>query len=154
MRVFKIIQVLLTILFVSFIAVYCGLIHKTKSILGFSFAVVVGNSMYPTLYDGDFIVIKKNEDCFENDIVCFLDGEDRRIVHRIIQRDENKITTKGDFNNFADLPISADRIIGKVVFKSAFLGFVFRNVHLIIFGIILIVLLKLKNLKKYDKIKL
>ena len=147
-------QVIVTCLFVSVLALYFALIYKTKSILGFYFAIVVGSSMYPTLYDGDFLVINQNADYEINDIVCFFDEENRRIVHRIINIEGNDIITKGDFNSFEDLPISTNKIVGKVVFKSTLLGYIFRNVHIIIFVFILIILLKLKNFEKYDKIKL
>ena len=36
----------------------------------------------------------------------------------------NKITTKGDVNNIADKPIKRKNIIGKVIFKTTFLGFI------------------------------
>jgi len=142
-----IVKFLVIILSVSYFIFIC----QTKSILGHSFAIVVGNSMYPNLKDGDFLVVKNNQEVETGDIICFFDEENRRIVHRVINIEDNKITTKGDFNKYKDKPISKDKIIGKVVFKSALLGFVFNNLHIVLICLCVYVFFELKNLDKCDK---
>lgn len=146
-NVHNIIKFLVVILSVSYFVFIC----QTKSILGHSFAVVVGNSMYPNLKNGDFLVVKNNQEVEVGDVVCFFDDEDRRIVHRVINIDDNKITTKGDFNKVNDKPINKTQIIGKVVFKSAMLGFVFSNLHIVLICLCVYVFFELKNLDKCAK---
>lgn len=127
------------------------MICTTKTILNHSFAVVVGNSMYPNLKNGDFLVVRKSTDYEVGDIICFFDGENRRIVHRVIKIDNETITTKGDFNKVNDKPINKTQIIGKVVFKSAILGFVFSNLHIVLICLCVYVFFELKNLDKCVK---
>ena len=107
--------------------------------------------MYPTIYDGDFLIVKLGADFKINDIVCFFDKENKKIVHRIMDFDDADILTKGDFNKICDEPISKNQIIGKVVYKSTILGFVFENIHIIIVCFIVFICFKLKNLDEYDK---
>lgn len=151
MVIFNKINFLIKILFIILSAFYFVLICKTKSICGYSFAIVNGNSMYPTIYDGDFLIINQSADYKINDIVCFFDKENKKIVHRIMDFDDADILTKGDFNKSCDEPISKSQIIGKVVYKSTILGFVFKNLHIIIVCFIVFICFKLKNLDEYDK---
>ena len=107
--------------------------------------------MYPNLKNEDFLVVKNNQEVEVGDVVCFFDDEDRRIVHRVINIDDDKITTKGDFNKYEDKPITRDKVIGKVVFKSAMLGFVFNNLHIVLICLCVYVFFELKNLDKCAK---
>ena len=106
--------------------------------------------MYPNLKDGDFLIVENNKEIQIGDIICFFD-EDRRIVHRVVKIDNDKITTKGDFNKYNDKPITNDKIIGKVVFKSALLGFMFSHFYIVLICLCIYVFFELKNLDKYDK---
>lgn len=144
---YNIIKFLLIVLSIYYFVFIC----KTKTILGHSFAIVVGNSMYPNLKNGDFLVVRKSTDCEIGDIICFFDEENRRIVHRVIKIHNETITTKGDFNKVNDKPINKTQIIGKVVFKSAMLGFVFNNLHIVLICLCVYVFFELKNLDKCAK---
>ena len=148
---FKIVHSVIKLLVIVFSLCYFVFICQTKSILGHSFAIVVGNSMYPTLKDSNFLVVKNNQEVEMGDIICFFDEENRRIVHRVIDIDDDEITTKGDFNKANDKPINKTQIIGKVVFKSAMLGFVFSNLHIVLICLCVYVFFELKNLDKCDK---
>jgi len=148
---FKVFYNIIKSLIISLSVCYFMMICQSKSIMGHSFAVVVGNSMYPNLKDGDFLVVKNNQEVETGDIICFFDEENRRIVHRVIKIDDNKIITKGDFNKYNDKPISKDKIIGKVVFKSALIGLVFNNLHIVLICLCVYVFFELKNLDKCDK---
>ena len=130
---------------------YFMFICTTKTILGHSFAIVVGNSMYPNLKDGDFLVVKQHAEVEYGDVVCFFDEEERRIVHRIVQIKDDEIITKGDFNKTKDKPIKENQLIGKVIFKSAILGFIFRNLHIVLICLCIYVFIELKKIDKCDK---
>jgi len=73
-----------------------------------------GTSMYPTIKPGDYVIIDTTPEKLEvGDIVVFMhNGE--LIGHRIVWMHGNVIITKGDNNNFLDMPIDRSKIIGEV----------------------------------------
>ena len=48
------------------------------------------------------------------------------ITHRIIKKEGNKVTTKGDANNTEDDTINVERIIGKVIISGGLLNIVIK----------------------------
>ena len=81
----------------------------------------VGTSMYPLIKAGNmctFIPFQPNE-ARKGDIILFLTNEGRLVGHRIlyISKDDGDIRyiCKGDANLTADMPVTADNIIGKLV---------------------------------------
>lgn len=79
-----------------------------------------GNSMFPTISDGDMLTIDTSPVDYDiDDIVVFYSKEKgglKFIAHRIIHNCNHKMfITKGDNNYFADPPIRLNKIIGKVV---------------------------------------
>lgn len=81
---------------------------------GYGLGTVLSGSMEPNISKGDLIIVKEKEDFSINDIVVFEDGSSL-VVHRIIDIQDEKITTKGDANNAADEPIDLNAIKGEVV---------------------------------------
>ena len=76
------------------------------------------------------------------DIITFYDYElEADVTHRIVEKTEGGYYTKGDYNNIRDLNIvKPEQIIGKVIFNSFTLGFIFVNYrYYIIFLIIFII---------------
>lgn len=88
---------------------------------GYGAAVVLSGSMEPEFSEGDLIVVTEAKSYQENDIVVFQDGNSL-IVHRVISRDGEIITTKGDANQTADEPIHVSSVKGKVLFWIPFAG--------------------------------
>lgn len=88
---------------------------------GYGAAVVLSGSMEPEFSKGDLIFVKETLEYAENDIVVFQDGN-TLVVHRIIEIDEDTITTKGDANNAADEPITQEVIKGEVIGCIPFVG--------------------------------
>ncbi len=65
---------------------------------------VQSGSMKPTIYTGDLIIIQSESDNNVGDVITFNTGQEAvPITHRIIEKNDNIYTTKGDFNSFADL---------------------------------------------------
>ena len=78
-------------------------------LFGYQFKVVLSGSMDPTFKTGSIIVVEKLEDTAnlkENDIISFVQEEDRVVTHRIIEVIENEngifYRTKGDANEEPD----------------------------------------------------
>lgn len=126
--------------FVLLIAAFFGGSYVLKETLGsdYPMMVVISQSMIDTLGVGDFIFIQAIEDfdqvvaegAPDGDILVFLRPgfADEYIVHRAIDRkmgpDGWLYTTKGDNNGSQDgVPVSQDRVIGKVVNRIPIIGY-------------------------------
>lgn len=94
--------------------------NPCETVLGFGTAVVISGSMEPEISIDDMVVIFKTGNYEKGDVVTYL-GNTRAVTHRIIdtRTDENGMTyytTKGDYNNTDDGEITADKIVGEVLF--------------------------------------
>lgn len=105
---------------------------STASIFGYQFYTVLTNSMVPQedgpkggFYAGDIVIVKlmDGDKVKKNDIVTFSVGDGSRyLTHRMVERKDELngekgafLITKGDANKSNDPPITADRVLGKVV---------------------------------------
>ncbi len=122
------------------------------------FYVVSSGSMIPTLQINDVLVVRNGgswDDLKIGDIIVFNrpDGEDRVIVHRVIEITENSageqvVRTKGDANPASipgtDYPIRESNYIGRVVYVMPGAGLVTKvispPINYIIIAIILVIL--------------
>lgn len=82
---------------------------------GYGAAVVLSGSMEPELSVGDLILVKEAGEYQVNDVVVYQSSS--LIVHRIVDVNENLVTTKGDANNVADEPVDISAVKG-IVFMS------------------------------------
>lgn len=81
---------------------------------GVGAAVVLSGSMEPTLRVNDVILVRETGSYEVGDIVVYQSGR-TLIVHRIIEKDGERIITQGDANNTADAPIEISAIKGEVI---------------------------------------
>ncbi|MBO0472378.1 signal peptidase I [Enterococcus sp. DIV0840] len=112
---------------------------STASIFGYRFYTVLTNSMVPQengpkggFYAGDIVIVKlmDGNKVKKDDIVTFAVGDGSRyLTHRMVERKEelngekgDYLITKGDANKSNDPPITADRVLGKVVFAVPKVG--------------------------------
>lgn len=95
--------------------------NKLPMPFGYGAAAVLSGSMEPEISKGDLIIVKEKEQYSKNDIVVFQDGN-TLVVHRIINIDGEKVTTKGDANNVADESVDISRVKGKVLFWLPYVG--------------------------------
>lgn len=84
------------------------------NLFGYSFFEVATGSMKPTIQIGDVVIVKITKDVNKNDIIVYIDGDDI-ITHRLVEKSENNIVTRGDANNSEDKPIQENMIIGQVI---------------------------------------
>lgn len=92
------------------------------NIFGYSFFQVKTGSMSGTMEIGDIIAVKITKDVKKDDIITY-EKDQILITHRIIEKQDETIITKGDANNAEDEPISREKVIGKVVY-------ILRNVEI------------------------
>lgn len=83
---------------------------------------VSSSSMAPALKYGDLILVKKQKEYHQSEIISFTRYSQSEIItHRLIKK--NPYQTKGDANKAEDdWPLKNQQILGKVVFKMPFLG--------------------------------
>lgn len=93
--------------------------------LGGTRYLVVSDSMSPTINRGDVIISRETDTPEVGQIVTFVqDGE--LLTHRITRIVQGEIYTQGDANMAEDFePISAENILGVVVYKIPFIGKLF-----------------------------
>lgn len=109
-----ILAIIVIILFYNIIQV--SVFNKPyMNIFGYTFFQVKTGSMSGTMEIGDIIIVKITKEVNKNDIITY-EQEQMLITHRIIEKQDTTITTKGDANNSEDEPISQDEVIGKVVY--------------------------------------
>lgn len=123
-NIHKIVGILLNILLVIIsVLIVIGVFYITQiklfnndyaNLLGYTFFEVATGSMSPTINVGDVVIVKITKEVNENDIIVFKE-ENNFITHRLIQKEEGKIITKGDANNSEDKSITEDSILGKVI---------------------------------------
>ncbi len=105
---------------------------------GIGASVVLSGSMSPTLEVNDLIFVQEKDHYEVGDIVVYQSGQNL-IVHRIIDKEENMITTQGDANNAADDPVNVNTVKGAVVFRIPLLGSFVNVLKSPIVGILLMV---------------
>ena len=105
------------------------LLLLTSGIFKYQLIAIATNSMKPTFYRGDAIMIEKCDikDIKMGDILVFV-SEGRIITHRVIEiykEDYNiKFITKGDNNNVKDDIISDEsNYIGKGIYGIKYIGY-------------------------------
>ena len=117
-------------LFLGFIIAYgvnmaLSLILQTQTPV----VAVFSDSMVPTFYRGDMILVYGDKDIKIGDVVVF-DSPDNKypIIHRVIQIKNGGVVTKGDNNGQSDEGrwgvIAFSKIYGKAFLKIPVLGWV------------------------------
>lgn len=160
----RIILISLIILFIINLIFSFEAVTHTFGIYMFN---IVSESMEPTFYKNDLVIVKKCEanELTKGDIITFKQG-DRIISHRILgitkEKEGVKIITKGDNNEVQDRDmVSIDNVYGKVCFSISKIGVFVQYVqnargfiNIFIFIIIIYFLINIKdNHKNNRKIK-
>lgn len=110
---------LVVICIVMILVIYCTIqirvFHKDyANLFGYAFFEIGTGSMKDTLNIGDAIIVKLTKNVEINDIIVF-EKDNYYITHRVIAKEGDKITSKGDANNIADEQINTSDVCGKVV---------------------------------------
>lgn len=157
---------IMRIILISFIAIVIGLkIYSWNAEtlvgnampmpFGYGSAVVLSGSMEPELSVNDVIIVHEDNNDKIGDVVVYQNGSEL-IVHRIIDIDNETITTKGDANNTPDEPINKKNIKGTVVFTIPFLGIIVNflkstvGVIILIIGAFLLIEMSFRRKKEQD----
>ncbi|MBU1164751.1 signal peptidase I [Patescibacteria group bacterium] len=109
---------------ILWIALVAGLIWGLPRALSwylktpYPMAAITSGSMWPALHTSDLVFIqgvtKAEEQVEVGDIVVFVNKKNAFTIHRVMEKNEATLITKGDANNVADPAISYDDVIGKL----------------------------------------
>lgn len=85
------------------------------SLFGYSYAVVLSNSMAPDIGVGDWLIFREEQEYQVGNIVEF-ESKGSSVTHRIVEKTADGFITKGDANNVEDTEtVQAEQIHGKMV---------------------------------------
>ena len=133
---FMIVLLILIFLF-SFSSI---ILFSYKKLSKYSIAIVMSDSMTPVLNKYDLIIIKKQDEYNESDIVAYYENNNI-IVHRIILKGNNYVITKGDANKVDDNKIKLKNLKGKVIRNFNYAGKIVvllqkRNIRIILYVVL------------------
>ncbi len=89
-----------------------------------SYIMLIGNSMYPTIESGTFVVVKPEQEYFLGDIIAFGNEDNRNVIHRIVEQTDEGFITKGDNNQKIDPKVvPLENVVGRSIFVAPYVGF-------------------------------
>ena len=145
----KIFKIVFDVIFIFLIIILC--LYFILRILGIvKIYEVKTGSMEDEIHVGDYILIIKKNNYKVGDIVTYT-KEDYYVTHRIVEKNGNKVITKGDANNVADEEISVSNIVGKVIYYGGILNFFIDFKYIIACGLLCLYLLSIFFEKKDNK---
>ena len=145
----KIFKIVFDVIFIFLIIILC--LYFILRILGIvKIYEVKTGSMEDEIHVGDYILIIKKNNYKVGDIVTYT-KEDYYVTHRIVEKNGNKVITKGDANNVADEEISVSNIVGKVIYYGGILNFFIDFKYIIAGGLLCLYLLSIFFEKKDNK---
>ena len=145
----KIFKIAFDIIFIFLIIILC--LYFILRILGIvKIYEVKTGSMEDGIHVGDYILIVKKNNYKVGDIVTYT-KEDYYVTHRIVEKNGNKVITKGDANNIVDEEITASDIVGKVIYHGGILNFFIDFKYIIAGGLLCLYLLSIFFEKKDNK---
>jgi len=74
-----------------------------------------GYSMWPTIKDGEKVVIQRLSRPVREGMVIVVKADDNNLVHRIMKKDGDIIITRGDANSECDLAFTVSDVLAEVV---------------------------------------
>lgn len=145
----KIDFLMIILIIILVIVLYCyaqlKLLNKDYiNFCGYTVFRVITGSMSDTIKPQDIVIVKITKDVNVDDIITYKKDKDF-ITHRVIEKNEKQIVTKGDANTSQDEPIIINDVVGKVIYIVNNVGIwinVFKTPQVIIAIIISIIGIK------------
>lgn len=134
---------ILTVILIVIVACSVMLVYQSRtapgkvpSVMGFKPLTVLSGSMSPSLLPGDMIVARYIDpgSIEAGDVITYRVDERTLVTHRVVEvvRENGLLAfrTRGDANNTDDPElVPADKVIGSMVFKIPYAGYVGRFVR-------------------------
>lgn len=118
-------------------------LYKNREKIPISMFQIQTGSMIPEIDIGEIVILLKQQEYEENEIITYQINDIYYITHRIVRIEESGYITKGDHNNTEDKNIVDKRQIkGKVIIHSKVLGKIYKyRFYIIIILLLFLVLL-------------
>ena len=108
---------------IVYLALLAGLVVGTPKALAYMLksehpmAAITSGSMWPALKRGDMVFIQgiQNKEEFEVGDIVVYENPQGFTIHRVAEKRQTTVITKGDANNTLDAPVKYEDIIGKTV---------------------------------------
>ena len=139
-------SILITLCLYIGISVFVGNINnRPPRVFGLSFSYVPTKSMEPEIMAGDYVMFASTS--FEatnvGDVVVYYNqGQDKYIIHRVVEKTADYLICKGDNNPTEDsIKVTSDILYGKYIAKVDFLKIFSGGINKIAVYIVIIVLI-------------
>ena len=97
-------------------ALCCELVHDVARSSGEVRLRVIGASMLPAVWPGDFVTVQRRELAeFQPGQIVVYQQEEKLVIHRVEHVSGDHLITRGDSRPRFDLPVLAGEIVGRVV---------------------------------------
>jgi signal peptidase I len=117
-------KIIITLLIVALLGINLHNIGTQDTLpmpFGYGLAVVLSNSMAPTLMIDDLVLIHKTDNITVGDIIVYQNGYEL-IIHRVVGYDGQTVTTQGDANNVADPSFDSSNVKGRMIARIPYVG--------------------------------
>jgi len=143
---------IVNIIFVLLIIVLLAYVYLNFKGMVEIYSVKTG-SMEDNIHVGDYILIYKKKNYRIGDVVTY-QKNNYFITHRIIEKNGNKIVTKGDANNTIDEEIDVKEIVGKVILSGGILNAIINYKYVLAAGFVALYLLSCYFGENEEKIEI
>lgn len=107
--------VIIAVFFAGYSLIQLTILDKNYvNYFGYTIFEVESGSMAPSINIDDMILVKLDCEVKKGDVITYIQGKDF-ITHRVVEVLDDKLVTKGDFNNSEDKIVSKDMVLGKIV---------------------------------------
>ena len=95
---------------------------------GYFCAIVGSGSMEPAVFVNDLLLVKGESAYQVQDVITYVSSRGGLVTHRVKEVLENGYITQGDANNIPDEAISAQQVLGRVIFTVPGVGAVMEGI--------------------------
>lgn len=139
-------SILITLCLYIGISVFVGNVNnRPPRVFGLSFSYVPTKSMEPEIMAGDYVIFSNiSFDAVQTgDVVVYYNqGEDKYIIHRVVEKTADYLVCKGDNNPSVDnVKVTKDILFGKYIGKADFLKIFSGGVNRLAVYIVIVVLI-------------
>lgn len=139
-------SILITLCLYIGISVFVGNVNnRPPRVFGLSFSYVPTKSMEPEIMAGDYVIFSNiSFDAVQTgDVVVYYNqGEDKYIIHRVVEKTTDYLVCKGDNNpSIDDVKVTKDILFGKYIGKADFLKIFSGGVNRLAVYIVIVVLI-------------
>ena len=102
------------------------MLKKYPEVFGHAFILVKDNKMVSKFYKDDIVIVKKNADYQEGEVVLVLTNKNGYMLSTVVGKDSFSTTTRCETCSKNDAPVDNSQVLGKAVGRMLFVGKLIR----------------------------